>query len=51
MAEEKKKYREEKMRERVDEINHLDMEKKEIQDQLKEKEKELYKYKFKIKDL
>jgi hypothetical protein len=47
----KKKWREELKQEKMEEIAALDVEKKEIQDKLKEKEKELYQYKFKIKDL
>ena len=47
----KKRYREEIMAERVEEIRQLEQEKKDIQDRLKEKEKELYRFKFKIKDL
>ena len=47
----KKEQRELKIKEKTREISTLDIEKKEIQDKLKEKERELYKYKFKIKDL
>jgi chromosome segregation ATPase len=47
----KKRFREEIMKEKIDEITQLENEKKEIQEKLKEKERELYRYKFKIKDL